>query len=859
MKNKMKWLLVYLLTLPFAIPAYAQVAGVSSGSGSCNLGNAENIGQHIIDWLLCGASFTNPQSTLFGALSLVINVAALTISVGMFIWNSTKWLYFTTQYGVPGGNSGGKIHGGIVVLRTGMLLSLLAPIVGNGFSPIQVAMKSFTEIGKDIGDMAANTTANYVAVSGAIVNADLQNIEAITAQIIASEMCAKLFDAHHQMDIANGIIAPGTRSVVPIASASGSNILIQWTYKNPTGGSRFRTVRTLNNMSNDGICGSITVNIPKQLTNNGDTSFDVDPTGPNLYVSTLPHLQPYGDVLSRQYAAIQNHIQRVSTILESTASDAEIAVGLAAAKARQDSSLRSAIDAAHVNELSMAETIESNIPNYIENLKAANAAYFESIRSIGINAASTINLTDNVVSPNCGAMAEDLSSALDQQNTSIAVCNSGESWQEQLERQGFIGLGLYYIVHLKLNEKILDLQSHLAEPENRIPFYEDYNNFVVDGVFKEIAGSETSNVIYSRYEKILRGFMNSVTSNTFRMNFSAAENVGDTALNDDAHRWYQPKSVTQTSYDSITMQLNRVFIDALVSQSNGGDLILKLMLLGSKLLGIAHILFGLGAIVAGVSFFNHWRTVKKVAKSGVDQVDSKPSPADGSGSDFSSSKLIFYIALFCFVAGGLLFFGLPAVPLFKWVLEVQSWAIMMFMAFIYAPLWIMAHASITDDRFMAEHTQSGYGMVYELLLRPLLMVIAFYAMIKLMHIADIGLTMMSSYLMGIGTTGFTGFGVIFIMIITLFTAFHLTMRCFDLISLLPDYVISRIGFGTKPLGDVANDGSHKNLILMASRSSAGAVKSAGGEIMNSVAGRMGLTAKSNVSGISDLNTPPSKS
>lgn len=853
----MKRTITLLISFLIAIPAYAQIAGVSSGSGSCNLGNAENIGQHIIDWLLCGASFTNPQNTLFGALSLVINVAALTIAVYMFIWNSTKWLYFTTQYGVPGGNSGGKIHGGIVVLRTGMLLSLLAPIVGNGFSPIQVAMKSFTEIGKDIGDMGANTTANYVAVQGAIVNADLQNIEAVTAQIIASEMCAKLFDAHHQMDVANGLIPSGTRTVLPIAEIDGSDIKIKWTY-NPIQSSFSRFSRDFKNNVDSGICGSITVNTPSQLSNNNETTLDVDSTGPALVVATPSHLQPYADVLSRQYAALRNHIERVSAVLQNSTTDANIAVGLAAAKSRQDNSLVGAIDAAHDNEIAVEQSIENNIPIYINSLKAANTAYLQEIRSIGQGAAATVSLTNNIVSPDCG-ISSDLDETLDDQNTSIEVCSPGESWQAQLERQGFVALGLYYIVHLKINEKILDLQSHLAEPENKVPFYEDYNNFLVEGVYKEIATSETSEKIYARYVKILNGFMSSVTASTFRMNFTAAENVGGSPI--DVENESIGVSIFKTTTDSISIKLTKYITDALVSDSNGGDLILKLMSLGAAFLAVANTLLGFliaGAAIIGVASIFPLSKYASLVKKGLPNSPSEGSDKD-KDSEFSLSKMLFYVFLFLFVFGGLLFFGLPAIPLFKWVLEVQSWAIMMFMAFIYAPLWVMAHASITDDRFMAEHTQSGYGMIYELLLRPLLMVIAFYAMIKLMHIADIGLTMMASYLIGIGTTGFTGFGVVFIIIITLFTAFQLTMRCFDLISLLPDYVISRIGFGTKPLGDVANDGSHRSILMGASRTSIGAVQGATKDIasnmMGGIAGRLGLNAPKSQATDS---TPPTK-
>lgn len=826
--RRLFWLFAGFL---IAVPAYAQVKGAAAAEGACNVGNAENIGQHIIDWVLCGASFTNPASTLFGALSLVLNVAALAISIYMFLFNGFKWVYFTTQYGVPGGNNG-KIHGGIVVLRTGLLLSLLAPIVGNGFSPIQVAMRNFTEIGKDIGDMGANATANYVAVEGALTNVDLQNIDQVTAQILASNMCGKLFDAHHQVDRKHGLIASDAKSVIPITTASGKDVSIQWTYVDP-----LKSYRRMNNRNqiSVGICGRIILNIPDLLHNNSETTISYNAANDTLRIETPDHLKGYADIVIEQYKSLKLHIARVDEILEGSVADVYTIIGASVDKSTQDASLLSSIDNAHDLEVELSNQIDSNIPTYVADLIEANAEYRSRIRQIGSGAARLVNTTDNVVSPDCGNRS-DLDSTLENEETSIEVCTPGESWQAQLDRQGFAALGLYYMVHLKINQKIIDLQAHLAEPGNSIPFYEDYDNLFSHKVFMSIAQSDASAKIYDRYYVLLNRFMQEVDASSFKMDFSAVENMGNTYAetenNNKAVGWVS--SIMESATSSLSKLIGTLF----VSKNGSGDLILNLMALGSGLLNISHVLFALliGAAIASMLPVARLMSVFSKATKG------KGDGGSG-GSDSSSDSLTGLIStLFwaTYIIGCLLFFGLPAIPLLKWVLEIQSWAIMMFLAFIYAPLWIMAHASITDDRFMAEHTQSGYGMVYELLLRPLLMVTAFYAMIKLMHIADIGFTMMMSYLVGIGSTGFTGLGFVAIVVIAVFTAIQLCFRCFDLISLLSDYVLARIGFGAKPLGDVSNDRSHSTMVMGSLRAGSRGMTNFSSGAMMQIVNKLGL-------------------
>ena len=79
----------------------------------------------------------------------------------------------------------------------------------------------------------------------------------------------------------------------------------------------------------------------------------------------------------------------------------------------------------------------------------------------------------------------------------------------------------------------------------------------------------------------------------------------------------------------------------------------------------------------------------------------------------------------------------------------------------------------------------------------------------MLHIADIGFRMMLSYLLGMVSLGGSFVvGIVFTIGIALFTAFHVSVRSFDLLATLPDFIIQRINFGARPLGDTLNDSSH---------------------------------------------------
>ena len=148
--------ILYIALCLTVLPAFAQTVGsedttppfdsgasVNMGSpgatdgtalGSVNSEN-ENIGQYIIGWILRGASFTEPEDTLFGALSMILNSVALAFALVVLAKHGLQFATLTASKGVPGGS---QLSGGVITVRSSLAIAMLSPIIANGFSPVQV-------------------------------------------------------------------------------------------------------------------------------------------------------------------------------------------------------------------------------------------------------------------------------------------------------------------------------------------------------------------------------------------------------------------------------------------------------------------------------------------------------------------------------------------------------------------------------------------------------------------------------------------------------------------------------------------------------------------------------------------------
>lgn len=815
--NKLLKTCLIVLLLVFPLVSLAQNLDANSGSyvESCNTGNASNLGQHIIDYTLCGASFLHPKSTLFGTFSLVINTIALTVSLYLLSVNGLKYAFFTMQHGVPGGQ---KIQGGIMVIRSGLLVGLLAPIVANGYSPIQVFMRDFTELGAWFADIGANRIANFVSSDGPITNVDPANIEDITKQIVISEMCARAFYIYNQFDAAVGMDQNPDAGVKPVTTGDSSSFNITWKYIDPYRAPSSNDAWVADNqreMPNQDLmnpCGSIGIALPNAITGlYYDATFDTFSSN-----SLLPSQRPYLDALNNQYSALKAHIARVRSIISNSTSDLE-AITKASAIASQNPSdaALDAVSAAQDAEASQVVTISANSSLINSQLLQANDQYNRDIIAAGQAVVGEIDANDGVVSQDCINAGPD--------------CVAHETWVQQINRQGFAALGAYYFVFMLQNQKIQTVQQHFMTAADLAPIYNIGYSESDKRIVASLIDSPIFNQVNLRTKTYINNFNKSVTATRFNISYSSIENLGNSTEN--------PSISAKVSelITKITAPLAKGIMNWIKGNSDSGDIILHLVNIGVLFNNSAGWI--LGILVGGA-------IIGKILGSTV--VGKAVGTAIGGEGSIIKSILtgLFWTMIFLYLAGGLLQYVIPSIPLFKWLLEIQSWAFMMFMAFVYAPLWVMAHASITDDRFMAEQTMTGYGLIFELILRPILMVASFFAMIMLLHVADIGFTLAGSYLLGLGSYGTIGpITMFFIIFIAIFIALQLSMRTFDIIPQLPDFIIQRINFGARPLGDTMGDRSHSTAVAAFTQRvvKTGTSAVAGG--VDKVATSLGLIAK----------------
>jgi conjugal transfer/type IV secretion protein DotA/TraY len=154
------------------------------------------------------------------------------------------------------------------------------------------------------------------------------------------------------------------------------------------------------------------------------------------------------------------------------------------------------------------------------------------------------------------------------------------------------------------------------------------------------------------------------------------------------------------------------------------------------------------------------------------------------------------VAILLLVIGGTLSIYVPLIPFLTWFAALVGYFVSVIEGLVAAQIWAFGHVSL-DGEGMGQKTEKGYQYLLNMLLRPPLMVLAFFfasALVILLgsFLID-GVRTLVENVQGNSATGLVsilGFLVIFaILLITLISS------CFDMIFALPDRVISWAGSG----------------------------------------------------------------
>ncbi len=237
-----------------------------------------------------------------------------------------------------------------------------------------------------------------------------------------------------------------------------------------------------------------------------------------------------------------------------------------------------------------------------------------------------------------------------------------------------------------------------------------------------------------------------------------------------------------------------------------------------------------------------------------------------------ASGVLLSIATITLTLGFVLFYVIPFMPFLYFFFAVGGWIRGVFEAMVGMPLWALAHIRIDGEGLPGEAASSGYFLIFEIFLRPLLIIfgllasiIIFSSMVKVLNeIFALVVTNLAGHdrsfaeLCGKAVTPTPGIennamsyfrgpvDQLFFTVVYAIIVYMIGMSCFKLIDLVPNNILRYMGANARTFNDSANDPTD-GLVMKLSAGS--------GMIGGKVVGIMGDAGKLATTGASALLTP----
>jgi conjugal transfer/type IV secretion protein DotA/TraY len=761
---------------------------ITSGLSNASTGSNENIGLFIIEWVLRGISLTSPENTLFGAISGILNTLVLAFALVAIGKHGLQFVTLTTTKGTPGGS---QLSGGVIAIRSSLAIAMLSPVIANGFSPVQLLVKETTIIGAHAADLAVRLSTDYLSggsasgenAGSAISPPTLVGISDVVWAISLNEACSAAIDAYYALDTTRGVTNNSDPTPLTLRIDDGK-VIYQWGWNRPY--TKHKNARTTR-FQDPTACGTVAINIPTVLA--GQITIDSSRKHFTITPSSEPSSDEamYAEQLKGHKLALQNAIHAMSDVITPLFQDQELLMSITAL--RYSSATAQQIETIQNQIATTAEQLPTEIPKYAATLIAIDRTYAKEIRRQGVIAA--IAISKNSAAEDV-PLSETLSAWWDGEDKP-----TGRTWQDALNAQGFAALGGYYWIQLKTNMAINNVQKHIAEP-GAIPLI--FNDDIPSETNKDLNTLQNLpnyQEIVNRLAQLKNIYLTHRPADQLEMNFQAIRNATD--LNN-------PQGVVHTIINTSGMFILNSLEGALVNTTNN-DIIINMNNLGIGLVSVTESAL-IGIVVAQLVTKGNFAVAIAAKLSGV------------SGILGVISSVVTPFLIMGLLIGLVLQFVLPAIPLIKWLVALQSWAIMMFVAMVYAPIWMMSTAAASNEDWVNDKVRDGFIMLAELILRPLLMVFGFYAAMLLMAVANIGARIAFPYLTGLADEGILSFiSVGAVLILAVFISYKLVTRTFDLIYELPDFIIERMG--GRPLGDAVRDDTANSTVMIAGKFTGG--------------------------------------
>ena len=374
-KNKLKNLTIAIVLTFFSISSYAAdsfgdtvvmptTATIThSNVLGDNIGDNENIGLFIIEWVLRGISLTSPENTLFGAISGILNTLVLVFALVAIGKHGLQFVTLTTTKGTPGGN---QLSGGVIAIRSSIAVAMLAPVIANGFSPVQLLVKEVTMVGAHAADKAVRLSTNYLSggsVAGdntgsAITPPTLVGISDVIWAIALNETCSATIDAYYALDKTRGVTNNSDPTPFTLR-IDDEKIIYQWGWNRPY--TKHKNART-NRFQDPTACGTVSINIPSVL--NGKISLDDARKNFifNLASKPSPDEALYKAQLQAHGTALQNAIYAMSGVTTALYEDQALLMSVTAL--RYSTATAQQIEALQNKISKVVQQLPTEIPKY---------------------------------------------------------------------------------------------------------------------------------------------------------------------------------------------------------------------------------------------------------------------------------------------------------------------------------------------------------------------------------------------------------------------------------------------------------------------------------------------------------------
>ena len=631
----------------------------SSVSGA-KIGSNENIGLYIIEWVLRGISLTSPKNTLFGAISGILNTLVLVFALVAIVKHGLQFVTLTTTKGTPGGN---QLSGGVIAIRSSIAIAMLSPVIANGFSPVQLLVKETTMVGAYAADRAVRLSTDILSgtltsetdddknKASAITPATLVGISDVVWAIALNETCSAAVDAYYALDKTRRVANDSDATPFTLR-IDGDKVIYQWGWSRPyTKLKNARSTRFLEPTA----CGTVAINIPSVLSgkvrlNTAGNQFFVDPNP-----KPSPDEAIYTTQLRAHKAALENAIYNISSIVTAPLyKDQSQLMSLTAL--RYSTATAQQIETIQNQISTTVQQLPTEIPKYAAALIAIDRTYAQDIRKQGSVAA-------RIIASNSAKTEVSLPSKVSNWWHDKKV--TPRTWQETLNAQGFAALGGYYWIQIKTNMAINSAQEHITEKGNLPSIFEGPIGISKNKDLHTVQNLPNFNEIINRLARLREIYLTHRPTEQLEMNFTALRNATD--VNDEQGMF---KKIVNGTGTFLLESLEGAFIS-----TTNNDLIVNLTNLGARIVGTAEVAL-LGIIAATLATKGNFLLAAAAKVTGVSSVLG------------ILAGLLAPFLVMGLLVGLVLQFVLPAIPLIKWLVALQSWAIMMFVAMVYAPIWM---------------------------------------------------------------------------------------------------------------------------------------------------------------------------